>query len=216
MTMKSLMTGVKGDVEMNFVKLKELVAIHIPGQDANRYLEMMNGIAEDVSLPNDVLYLGFKRAPAAKGNHHAFEGGLVYHLLEMWSVWEYLREDTEFGQYVNNERVLKAIIHHDLHKAFRTYKLIGEEPWATEYGDDPTDMLMITDVKSMWILMNYGIKLDPEQMNALQWAEGGFASIRPKHCSVLSKLCYLLDEMSGNVIGRIDAKTLIDHRKPIV
>lgn len=216
--MKHLNTGVRGDVQGNWLKLIDLVAANIHGTEKAKYLHMMAEIAEDEPVSNDPkgrIYLGFKRAPAAKGNHHAFEGGLVYHLLEMWGIWLHLREDVLTENYITDARVLKAIINHDLHKAYKTYRLETEAPWQTEYGDDPTDMLMTTDIKSLWILNTHGITLDPEQMNALLWAEGGFAKIKPKWCSTLSKLCYMLDEMSGNVLARIETRTLLDHRSPV-
>lgn len=213
--MKDLNPGKKGDIQGNWLKLTDLIAATIHGSEKAKYLHLISSIAEDEEGPNGITYLGFRRAPAAKGNHHAFEGGLVYHLLEMWGVWLHLREDVLTENYITDARVLKAIINHDLHKAYRTYKLMQDDPWQTEYGDDPTDMLMTTDIKSLWILGNHGIQLDPEQMNALLWAEGGFAKIKPKWCSTLSKLCYMLDEMSGNVLARIETRTLLDHRKPV-
>lgn len=208
-------TAVRGEADLNFVELKELTGIYIRGQEANRYLEMLNALGPDIHEPGDLVYLGMQRAPAATGNHHAFEGGLVYHLLEMWAIWERLKPDLEAQPHISDERILKAIIHHDLHKAHRTYVLESEDPWKTRYGEDPTDMLMTNDTKSIWLLNQHGIRLDPEQMNALLWAEGGFAKIRPKQCTALSKLAYCLDELSGNVASRIYTKTLIDLKKAV-
>lgn len=171
---------------------------------------MLRGLEEDTQEPGRNPLLGFRRAPAAKRNHHAYEGGLVAHLLEMWALWQNLRPQLNCPPYVSDERVLKGILLHDLHKAHRTYELTTAEPWEVKYCDDETDMLMTADVKSLWLAHQAGISLDPEQINALLWAEGGFAKIRPKWSSVLAKVCYTLDELSGNGMARVRQRTLLD------
>lgn len=201
----------KGDIAGNWIQLEYLVAENIPGDDGLAYRAMLRGMEADTKVEFGT-FLGFRRTPAARGNHHDYEGGLVYHLLEMWSIWQHLRPGIERNRFINDERVLKAIINHDLHKAYKTFLLRSQSPWSVEYADDSTDMLMTSDVKSIWLLSNYGIKLDPEQMNALLLAEGGYAKIRPRWSTVLSKLCYTLDELSGNVIARADKRTYLDLR----
>jgi len=201
--------AIKGNLEGNLIQLRELVAICIPQNERERHFGLLGSLEDDVAT-EEGLYLGLARSPAARGNHHAFEGGLVYHLLEMWAAWERLRPDIMDLEHLSNERVFKAILYHDIHKAYRTYLLKGSDPWQVDYGRDPTDQLMTTDIKSIWILMRAGITLDPEQMNALLLAEGGYAKIKPKWQSVLAKLAYLLDEMSGNVASRINSSTFLD------
>jgi hypothetical protein len=207
-------------IEENWLDLSQLIVRHIPDfRDQQAHLSMLRILESDtIDADLNVTFLGFKRAPAAKGNHHAFEGGLVYHLLEMWSVYEGLCRHAlnhkMDPQFVNDERVLKAIIYHDLHKAYRTYKLVSEDPWQCDYAKDPEEDLMTTDIKSLWLLNHLDIKLDPQQLNALCWAEGGFSKIKPWDCSVLAKLCYLLDEMSGNVLARMETRTYLSHRRP--
>jgi hypothetical protein len=206
----------------NLVMLKELVAIYVPrSSQRDQYLEMINALSEDVAQADGRILLGMRRAPAARGNHHAFEGGLVYHYLEMWDVWERWKAsfDLEKYDYVNNDRVLRGIINHDIHKAFRYYRLVTSPdgptrpaPWAVELAYDHTDKMVIENVKSIQILNRHGIVLDDQQMNALLCSEGGFSRTRPDWCSVLAKLLYLLDEMSGNVLGRISKGTMLDHR----
>jgi len=203
------------DLEENWRQLKHMVHNTIPDErERNAYLAMLNQLAGDVT-EGFVTLLGFKRAPAAKGNHHAFEGGLVYHLLEMWQCWEMIRERAIFKQWVSDERVAKAILLHDLHKAYRTFKLVSALPWEVDYANDVTDMLLTNDIKTLWLAMAHHLPLDPEQLNALIQAEGGYSPIKPRWTSVLAKVCYLLDEMSGNVINRIDSKTLLNIRVPL-
>jgi hypothetical protein len=201
----------------NWDRLQRLVIEHIQGEEGQKHLDLMDSIKDD-RFPNGKHLLGFYRAPAAKGNHHNHEGGLVRHLLEMWDCWLMMKganPQIVVPGHVDDERILKAILYHDLHKAFLTFELKKEDPWGTDYAKDVTDQLMTTDIKSIWILMDHGITLDPEQLNALCWAEGGFAKIRPNWTSVLAKTAYLLDEMSGNVIERVRKNTLYDHREPM-
>lgn len=212
----------------NFESLISLTSATLDAPaDAIKFTSMMRQLSADVYDDNDTLLLGLIRAPAAKGNHHDREGGLVEHLLEMWSVYSILR--TAYPQldqppHITPARVLTAIICHDLHKGYRTFKLIAPEgkptwergdPWKADYAQDPSDQLTTSDVKTMALLARHGIALDDEQLNALCWAEGGWSKIQPKWTSVLAKLCYMLDEMSGNVLERINKQTLLDHRKPL-
>lgn len=157
-------------------------------------------------------FLGMRRAPAAKEYHHAFEGGLVFHYQEMWNIWKQLfwipKDDV-----VNDQRVLAAIFNHDIHKAYRTFvQLETKAEWAAEYGKDATDQLLDNTVKSIWILKEHNVPLDPIQLNALCWAEGGFAERKPRWSTVLAKVAYLLDELSGNVMSRVREGQILDVR----
>lgn len=201
-------------------QLLDLTQIHLHPIDAILFHRLITSLAPDIPTPAGLL-LGFRRAPAATRNHHAHSGGLIAHLLEMWGIYQHLQ--TAYPQltqppYITPARVLKAIITHDLHKAYRTFILPNPDPlalWKTEYANDPSDLLATPDTKTLAILARYSIALDDLQLNALLWAEGGFSQIRPKTTSVLAKLCYLLDEMSGNVLARISNHTLVDHKTPI-
>lgn len=67
----------------NWEKLRALAAGVLPSIEAGTFLRLLDGLEED-QLNGQERYLGFCRAPAARRNHHAYEGGLVRHLLEMW------------------------------------------------------------------------------------------------------------------------------------
>jgi hypothetical protein len=200
---------VMGDLDRNYHKLHKLVHRNVTSyRDLHQH--MLHSLREDWEEEPPKSYLGFRRAPAAQRNHHNFEGGLVFHLLEMWQGWLTLRPTLELNEYLNDDRITRAILYHDLHKAFR---LISQDPWSVDYANDDTDQLMTNDVKSIWILMEHRICVDPVQMNALLLAEGGYAKIKPYYQSVLAKTAYLLDELSGNVIERIRKGTLLDTRR---
>ena len=198
------------NLEVNWEKLVSLTASTLPSVEAEAFLRLLDALKEDQPNGKNPIS-GFTGHRQPKGNHHAYEGGLVQHLLEMWGLWGRLKPQLNAPPFVSDERVLRAIVLHDLHKAYRTYELISGEPWEVQYGQDETDMLMGADVKSLWLAQRAGIKLDPEQINALLWAEGGFSNIRPRWCTVLAKVCYALDELSGNGLARIEKRTFLDR-----
>jgi len=180
---------------------------------------------EGDSVVGDAYYLGFKRAPAAKKNHHAEEGGLVKHYLEMWYEYVLIKDAFEstysrlkntIGTF-NEADVLKGIINHDLHKAHHTYRLITEKPWQTEYGRNETEDYSTDNMKTLWLLGRSAIILTPLDINVLCWSEGGFAAHpRPRERTALATFVYLLDELSGNVCARIREGTDMvqnPHRK---
>lgn len=213
-------------LDTNFNTLLDLIGRELSSEDAPKYQHMLEQLALDQQAGINVL-LGFRRAPAAKGNHHDREGGLVAHLLEMWDVYTKLRAaypQLDQPPHITPARVLTAIICHDLHKGYRTFVLVPPEgcyvwrdgdTWKADYANDLSDTLTTPDVKTLALLARHGIALDDEQLNALCWAEGGWSKIQPKFTSVLAKLCYLLDEMSGNVLERINKRTLLNHRVPL-
>ena len=193
------------DVTKNYEILKTLIHGAVPPGPANNLTAMLDALAPDVAH-DDGFLLGFMNAPAAKRNHHAYLGGLVVHLIEMWHIWKNkFREDFPFSDHVNDRRIMEGIIYHDLHKAYRTFQLVSMNPWEVDYlRNDPENELMTWETKSLWIIMRHGIKLDAEQFNALLWSEGGWAKIQPRWCSVLAKTLYLMDEYSGNVLSRME------------
>lgn len=200
------------DLDAQVAYLRFLIETEINEPNRTAYLEMTSALIPD-QQDGETTYLGLRRAPAAKGNHHDHEGGLLHHYLEMWELWILLARRVESSPELNNERILAAIINHDLHKAYRTFVLKEADPWQTEYGTDQSDRMMTWETKTIWLLGKHGVQLDELQMNALLWSEGGWAKIQPKWYSVLAKLAYLLDELSGNVLARIEKGTLLDVRQ---
>ena len=163
-----------------YEELEELVSQTLDIEDGGKYRIMLNALKTDVLDREDaVSYLGFLRAPAAAGNHHAEEGGLVRHLLEMWYLYQDLRGRLEGHKVPTPEmsprRVLKGIINHDLHKAYKTYVLKSYSPWEVKYGNHITDRMLTMTGKSEWVLHEHQIYPDMEDQHALAWAEGGWA-----------------------------------------
>lgn len=177
---------------------------------------LLDYLDKDVTDPTGQTYLGFRRAPAAKGNHHAYIGGLVQHLQEMWNHWVTIKQTLPMDTILDSPAVLRGILCHDLHKAWCTFQLVEtteKAPWGLEYGKHPSNFLMTKDQKSLYLLMQAGLKLDMLDMNCLANSEGGWAESPPKWGTTLSKLVYLLDELSGNVEARAVQGNDIDLRR---
>lgn len=198
-------------LEENFERLKLLCLRVMESGVGSLYVGMLNELAADRE-ENGVRFLGFMRAPAAKGNHHAVEGGLVLHLLEMWDVWVRMGSvfPLEVSGQIDGNLVLQAIINHDLHKGYMTFSV--DEGGAFIYANSTPTQMLSTDMQSIYLLMQAGIKPSMQVLNAHSLAEGGWSKNPPKSASVLSKVCYLLDEMSGNVLNRLQTGKLFDTR----
>jgi len=201
----------KRSPEDNFNELINLVGEVVQGDRAADIVDMMEAIASDSQTLEGTI-LGFIHAPAAKRNHHAYIGGLVVHLLEMWAVWEErFRQDFEQTTEINDRRILEGVIFHDLHKAFETFIAMkpspGLESQIIYLRDDPDNESLTWATKTLWILQWHEIPLDNRQYSALLWSEGGWAETPPKWCSVLAKVLYLMDEYSGNVLSRMQDST---------
>jgi hypothetical protein len=182
----------------------------MPQEESQKFITMMDSLSGDVEEETEstkCTWLGLRRAPAAKRNHHAYEGGLVRHLIEMYEFWTVLRR--EYGQIevdgvCDDARVLKAILLHDIEKADQNFFLVSQDPWLVDYNYKSDRQLILPgDIRSVEIAFRFGITLDAVQLNALMWAHGGFSELQPKAHSALAKLVYLLDEFSGNVLERV-------------
>lgn len=158
------------------------------------------------------VFLGMFNAPAAKGNHHAYEGGLVAHMLEMFNFYLDLEKTLPKDPLINRSSVLKGIICHDLHKSWKTFIRDDTVPSGLNYGFHPSNNLVTNDQKSMYILSQAGIKLNLVEANVLYASEGGWAESPPKWTTTLAKLVYLLDELSGNVKARSEQGNTMNLR----
>lgn len=184
------------------------------------YMAMLTHLTPDYPVGDGRVFLGLRRAPAAKYHHHAREGGLVQHMLEMWHLWVLIKgryEPLSESPCLSDELVMKSILNHDLHKAFCTYVLVSEDPWKADYmpmtDKDRLDKLLPQDMKSLSILSDHGIALSPELISALVWSEGGWSTAAKIGDRVerppLAVLAYLLDEFSGNVLDRLRTKNYV-------
>lgn len=192
----------------NLDLLTTLVHVLLPPQ----WLALVKGIEEDVMYEGQT-YLGLRDAPAAKANHHAYLGGLVEHYLEMWNAYKGMKL-TEYclvpDVLITDQAVLAGIILHDLHKGWCHFVEDAAAPNGVSYGKHPASSLLTQDQKTVYIASKY-VDLGVIQLNAVYHSEGGWAASPPKWGTTLSKLLYLLDEISSNVRDRAQGGTVADN-----
>lgn len=195
--------------------------------ELSQYSQLFNDLRHDRLVPGkdkngnaiEITLLGMRRAPGSKNRHHNVEGGLVKHLLQMWEIWTGLRgilrdHDAQHAQ-LNDLNIWKCILHHDLNKVWK-YKLVMPTPeWEVDYANEQdrlTTLLGDTN-KVMFLLNKHGIKLPIPLHNALLTAEGGYSKTQPYAETVLAKTAYLLDELSANVVDRLQTNRFWDSKQ---
>lgn len=221
------LTAAQLDQQVN--SLYDAIAQYLPSPEGTRYYAMLHDLEADAPdtiksfKGEDLRLLGMRRAPAAKGNHHAFEGGWCYHILEMLDLWERMRiQVVTPDDHLTDARILKGIINHDLHKVWRTYGLVSADPWQCVYAEDNTDKLLEASIrgpqgvfKSLFMLQRHGIQLDEIDFNVVINSEGGFGKTNSYWDTVVAKMVYLLDELSGNVVGRQASGRWLGHNQVV-
>lgn len=208
----------ENSLDIGWEKVRALTNNLVMSHDMRRlYLRMLDDLKED-RIGNGYTLLGMRRAPASKERHHALEGGLVNHLLQMFIIWGGMKEVMRLfvphtHVHLDDTTVWCAILHHDLNKIWK-YKPIAGDVWKVEYGNeyDRMEQLLGSAHKSLWLLNKYGIHLSLPLHNALICSEGGFSEVRPRTETVLAKVVYLLDEFSANVIDRLQFNRFWDSK----
>ena len=177
--------------------------------ERTKYAFLLSDLKHDREISHQVTLLGMRRAPASHQRHHDAEGGLVAHLLQMWDLWLSVRrvlvDHGPLHPQLSDWNVWRGILNHDLNKVWK-YKLVSLEPWTVEYAkeDDRLGMLLGDVGKVEFFLGKNKIHLSVLLMNALLTSEGGFSpSPRPHAETVLAKMLYILDELSANVVDRL-------------
>lgn len=230
--------SVSANLDVNWGRLGEITTTIIATEDRSRdqrtlndeaslYTVLFNDLRHDRFVPGkdkdgnaiEVCLLGMRRAPGSKNRHHNVQGGLVTHLLQMWEIWTglrgILRDHNAVHPQLNDLNVWKCILHHDLNKVWK-YRLVKDDPWEVDYANDQdrlTTLLGDTN-KVLFLLSKHGIKLPIPLHNALITAEGGYSSSpRPNAETVLAKVAYLLDEMSANVVDRLQTSRFWDSKQ---
>jgi len=177
-----------------------------------RYVTVLEGLRND-TRDNHRTLLGFERAPAATRRHHAYEGGLVGHLTEMWDFYLGLRakltHNMKWDADVLDARVYRGIINHDLHKAYHYYELLAWNPWKCKWANSDTQQLLTDNHATLYVLGMFGVHLDLLDRNVLLNSEGGWCEKETYEVASVAKLVYLLDELSGNVYDRVRTGTHI-------
>jgi len=194
---------------------RKLIVIQFKDKElGQQYESMLNHVKQDHHVKGEI-HLGLRRAPGSKNRHHNYEGGLVDHLLEMWAIWQKLSEVVKAGRHelLSDSLLWRAILHHDLNKVHR-YKLVTEDPWEVEYAENMKNSLLSSTHLVLWTLSQHDIRMPAVLHNALIVAEGGFSrDERPRTESVLAKLVYVLDELSANVVNRLDLQRFWDSKQ---
>jgi hypothetical protein len=190
----------------NLGKLQSLVQEYLSQEWVNMVTDykFMENTSYTDATGRTVEYLGLRDASAAKSNHHDYQGGLVQHFLEMWDYWQVLKSTFPPCTLLTDARILAGILLHDLHKAWCYYHPDPEDATKISYGSHPSSGFLRDDQKTAYLIQQYKLPVDLIQLNALYHSEGGWAECPPKWNTVLAKLLYLLDELSGNVLARID------------
>lgn len=195
-------------IELRWQSLLGLTGKLVDPAHRCQWVHLLCSLRNDRILADGTHLLGMQRAPAASRNHHALEGGLVEHLLQMWSVWTNFRQFIVWGHEPSlcDSVIWQQILLHDLEKADYCFTLVSASPWKVEYYKDPKRLLSSDFLRPVEICGRFGIQLSSLQLNALANAHGGYSSTRQKAVPVMAKIVYLLDEWSGNVLEPLHRK----------
>lgn len=133
-------------------------------------------------------------------------------------VWKYkLIEIPDTEEHLTAKKILDSIspAQHEVEWANATLAKKAPPTWAVDYADDQIHSFLGDDTnKTIFFLNQRGIKLSLPLYNALITAEGGYSrQPRPKTESVLAKVAYLLDDMSANVIDRLQTDRFWDSKE---
>lgn len=151
-----------------------------------------------ITLDSGRISPGLKYAPAGKGVHHDYLGGLVQHLFEMLSVSSslggLLAKEAAVDAPFNLCAIGAAVLLHDLHKGYLHFVQTSEGGF--EYADNVTTKMFTPGQKTFAMLSEVGYNPSWEVAHILHNSEGGWAENAPAVCSVSAKYVYLLDELS--------------------
>lgn len=194
----------------NFAKLRGVVDYYCPELQpvlaTFKYGDRPLGGAPEATCESGSKFAGFLDAPAGKGMHHPYAGGLVEHLLEMIDIASSLWDGKDLVSCRFDDAV-RVIVLHDLHKAYRTFRYVslasaGAVVLGFDYAEHVSNEQLTPNQKTLWMLATAAadatasIVGNMAIMNALFSSEGGYAKDAPREQSVLAKLCYLCDELS--------------------
>lgn len=211
----------EGQKELNYNALTSIAMAAFEGEERRAWQLVFDELKRDHVFADKSVSLGFLNAPAGKAQHHAYQGGLVVHLLEMLDIAKSLLPIVTLAgthtlgktslagvevsyctvdETLTWENVVRVVLLHDLHKAFQTFSP------SLEYIKDSFSSLTTVNMQSLMLVNrfgNYSYTLHPVVVNALEHSEGGWAKNPPYFLTPLAKFCYVLDELSANVVARI-------------
>jgi len=210
----------------NLMTLFGLIETYTSVKKGLIYCPVLISLVNKVAATNNdspIDVAGLMVAPAGQNNHHHYAGGLVIHYLEMWNWFVDLSAsgnwnipDADVKDFsLPADYIIKGIILHDLHKTMsfsvntkydisKPYTKKDNSPFVyaeTQIGQQVTNNTLSTYLYNKSVLP----ELTLHDLSALDNAEGGWAKNPSQNASVGAKVLYLLDELSGNVSGRIFA-----------
>lgn len=114
---------------------------------------------------------------------------------------------------VTDRNVILGILLHDFHKGF-CFELNMNYDENKPHSRDNTQYRYVESVlhqtttcvqQSLYFWQQMGMPMDAVLMSTFAHNEGGWSEFKAKNNTVLGKICYLLDELSGNVEGRFES-----------
>lgn len=144
-------------------------------------------------------------APAGRRRHHSYSGGLLSHIVQMIEIAFviYHQNTYPFKGVLNKGDIVIGCFIHDIHKAINTFiydtksnKVVFAYNYKNKYLPD--------DFQSIKILMDFGIKLSEQHMNAIIMAEGGFSKVMDEdtEMSKLAVLVHMADLYSSQILKK--------------
>lgn len=181
-------------IEVNWNCLMDILPINLrPLFDMYKHSHLLEDGDKHVRV------FGIYDAPAGKGVHHAYQGGLVVHLLEMkyyLDCFTHCLDGPSGGPHpdLDLEAMYEGAFLHDIHKGFMHF--YEKEDGTLDYWNGAWSAFMTPDQKTYAMLMEAGVKISPKVQHIVNNSEGGWAENPSKEVTVEAKLAYLADELS--------------------
>jgi hypothetical protein len=145
----------------------------------------------------DVQILGLMCAPAGKGVHHAYQGGLVEHILEMvyyLNSFDSLLDESDNRASLDHAAMIEGALLHDIHKGFMHFYV--QKDGSFDYYKGAWNAFNTPNQKTIAMLMECDVIISPKVLHILNCSEGGWAENAPREATVEAKLVYVADELS--------------------
>ena len=161
-------------IEQNWNSLIQLIEDNFNGERKENLLKMYEHFKERMM---------FAPASSKEHFHNAFPGGYVEHVLNITNAVKKVYQTwKDCGSHINftEEEMLFATIHHDLGKVGdidNDYYIPNESEWHRKnqgkiYTHNPSLQYMNVADRSMWLLQQFGIKLNQTEYIGIKLADG--------------------------------------------
>lgn len=182
-------------MQSNWDELMEIMPVNL--------LPLFNTYKSSHLLEDDgkhIRVFGIFDAPAGKGVHHAYQGGLVLHLLEMKYYLDKFADELLDGPSgkknpcLDMDSMYQGAFLHDIHKGFMHF--YEKDDGTIDYWNGAWSTFMTPDQKTYAMLMESGVRISAKVQHIINNSEGGWAENPSKEATVEAKLVYLADELS--------------------